>query len=195
MRKITLFFAALFVFTSLSFSQNFATKGTIEVGGSLGFSSITGVSNGESSSNSLSTLRLEPYIGYFIVDGFELGFEPSFTTSSIGDYSSNSFGIYFAPAWNFDLRSNLFPFLEGRIGYNTSSRDVSNGEGGTTKYTTSGLAWGAKGGVKVKIGNSGLFNLALSYDQITMNPKDWSGSRNGENIFSVNAGFTIFIGR
>ena len=128
MRKITVLFAALFVFTSLSFAQNFATKGTIEVGGSLGFSSTTSVSDGQSASNSTTTIRLEPYIGYFVVNSFELGFEPSFTTSSYGDYSSNSFGIYFAPAWNFDLRSNLFPFLEGRIGYNTSSSDDGNAD-------------------------------------------------------------------
>ena len=193
MRKITLLFAALFVFTSLSFSQNFATKGTIEVGGSLGFSSTTSVSNGESASNSTTTIRLEPYIGYFIVNSFELGFEPSFTTSSFGDYSSSSFGIYFAPAWNFDLRSNLFPFIEGRIGYNTSSSDDGNSV--TEDPTYSGLAWGLRGGVKVQVGNSALVNLALSYDQITMNPKNWDGGRNGQNIFGVNVGFTIFLGK
>lgn len=184
MKKLTFLFTALFVFTSLSFSQNFATKGTIEAGGSLGFSSATSVSNGESSSNSLSTIRLEPYIGYFIVNGFELGLEPSFTLQSSGGNSSASFGIYFAPAWNFDLKSKLFPFLEGRIGYN-SFNDASS----------SGLAWGLRGGVKVQVGNSALVNLALSYDQITKNPKDWDGKRNGENIFAVNAGFTIFFGR
>jgi len=74
MRKITYFLQHFFVFTSLSFSQNFATKGTIEVGGSLGFSSTTSVSNGESANNSTTTIRLEPYIGYFIVNSFELGF-------------------------------------------------------------------------------------------------------------------------
>ena len=193
MRKITLLFAALFVFTSLSFSQNFATKGTIEVGGSLGFSSTTSVYDGQSASNSTTTIRLEPYIGYFVVNSFELGFEPSFTTSSHGDYSSNSFGIYFAPAWNFDLRSKLFPFLEGRIGYNTSSSDDGNST--TDDPTYSGIAWGLRGGVKAQVGNSALVNLALSYDQITMNPSGWNGGRNGQNIFGVNAGFTIFLGK
>lgn len=193
MRKITLLFAALFIFASLSFSQNFATKGTIEVGGSIGFSSTTSVSDGQSASNSTTTIRLEPYIGYFVVNSFELGFEPSFTTSSYGDYSSTSFGIYFAPAWNFDLRSNLFPFLEGRIGYNTYSSD--DGNSATEDPTYSGLAWGLRGGVKVQVGNSALVNLALSYDQITMNPKGWDGGRNGQNIFAFNAGFTIFFGR
>jgi hypothetical protein len=190
MRKITILFAALFVFTSISFSQNFATKGTIEVGGSLGFSSTTYVSDGQSSTNSLSTVKLEPYIGYFVVNSFELGFIPSFTSQNYGDNSVSSFGIYFAPAWNFNLKSNLFPFLEGRIGYNTSTSDD-----GTGKSTYSGLAWGLRGGVKVKVGNSALVNLALSYDQITKNPKDWSGDRNGTNVFGINAGFTIFIGK
>jgi hypothetical protein len=184
MKKLFLILPILFLFTLTSFSQNFATKGTIEAGGSLGFSSITSVSDGESSSNSLSVFRLEPYIGYFVVNSFELGLEPSLLLQSSGGNSSTSFGIYLAPAWNFDLRSNLFPFLEGRIGYNSYS-----------DAAYSGLAWGLRGGVKVKIGNSGLFNLALSYDQITMNPKGWSGGRNGENIFAVNAGFTIFIGK
>ena len=193
MRAITFLFSALFILSSISFSQNFATKGTVEVGGSLGFSSSTSVNDGQSASNSTTTIRLEPYIGYFVVNSFELGFEPSFTTSSIGDYSSNSFGIYFAPAWNFDLRSKLFPFLEGRIGYNTSSSD--DGNSATEDPTYSGIAWGLRGGVKAQVGNSALVNLALSYDQITMNPSGWNGGRNGQNIFGVNAGFTIFLGK
>jgi len=193
MKKSFLILAVLFLFTSISFSQNFATKGTIEAGGSIGFSSTTTVSNGESSDNSTSTFRVEPYVGYFVINSLELGIVPSFTTSSFGDNSSTSFGAYFAPAWNFNLKSNLFPFLEGRIGYNTSSYD--DGDSDTEDLSYSGIAWGVKGGVKVKLGNSGLFNVAVSYDQITMNPEDWDGDRNGENILAVNAGFTVFFGR
>ena len=193
MRTLILLFATLFVFTSLSFSQNFATKGTVEVGGSLGFSSSTYVSNGNSASHSTSTIKIEPYIGYFVSNGFELGFVPSLTSQSYGDNSSTSFGIYFAPAWNFDLRSNLFPFLEGRIGYNSVSS--SDGDPLTEDPSYGGIAWGFRGGVKVKVGNSALVNIALSYDQTTYNPKNWSGDRNGENLFAVNAGFTIFLGK
>ena len=193
MKKLTFLFAALFIFTSLSFSQNFATKGTVELGGSLGFSSTTGVYDGESADDALSTFIVQPYVGYFVINGLELGLVPSFISMSYGDQSQSNFGIYFAPAWNFDLRSNLFPFIEGRIGYNTASYDDGNSL--TDDPSSSGLAWGLKGGVKVKVGNSALVNLALSYDQITMNPEDWDGDRNGQNIFGVNAGFTIFLGR
>jgi len=193
MKKLTFLFTALFVFTSLSFAQNFATKGTIEAGGGIGFSSQTGVSDGKSASESSTYFSIYPYVGYFIIDCVELGLIPSFSTSSQGDNSTSSFGVYFAPAYNFNLKSNVFPFIEGKIGYNTSSSD--DGNSATDDPTYSGLAWGFTGGVKVKIGNSALVKLAAYYDQITMNADGWSGGRNGENIFGVNAGFTIFFGR
>jgi hypothetical protein len=187
MKKCFYFFFVVLLFGTISLNaQNFATKGTIELGGSLGFSSTTSVSNGQSASNSMSTFMIEPYFGYFVSNGFELGFFPSLTTQSYSGNSSTSLGIYLAPAWNFDMRSNLFPFLEGRIGYNSYS------SGGSS---SGGLAWGLKGGVKVKIGGSSLFNLALSYDQITYNPSGWTGGRNGYNIFAINGGFTVFWGR
>ena len=199
MRKLTILFAALFLFTSLSFAQNFATKGTVELGGSLGFSSTTNVYDGESADNALSTFIVQPYVGYFVVNSLELGLIPSFIYESHGDASRSTLGIYFAPAWNFDLKSNLFPFIEGRIGYNTSTSKYEYlnpyGIWEEIEETSSGLAWGLKGGVKVKVGNSALVNLALSYDQITMDPEDWDGDRNGQNIFGINAGFTIFLGR
>lgn len=177
-------------------AQNFAKKGVWELGGSAGFSSSTSVFNGETAEESATTFMLAPYLGYFVVNSFELGLIPSFVSQSFGDnYSASSFGVYFAPAWNFDLQSNLFPFIEGRIGYNTSTTTVTDDEGVEHEFTASGLAWGLRGGVKVQVGNSGLVNLALFYDQITMDPDNWDGDRNGENVFGVTAGFTIFWGR
>lgn len=132
-------------------------------------------------------------MGYFIADGLELGIIPSISTSSFGDVSSTSFGVYFAPAYNFNLRSNLYPFIEGRIGYNSSS--VDDGIPLTPDISSGGFAWGFKGGMKFQVGKSSLVNMAITYDQITMNPKDWTGNRNGKNIFGVNAGVTIFFGK
>jgi len=189
MKNLFLLFTVLFLFTSISFSQNFATKGTIEAGGSIGFSSTTAVYDGQSSSDALSTFTVQPYIGYFVLNSIELGIVPTFISQSLGDVSQSTFAIYFAPAFNFDLKSNLYPFIEGRIGYGTSSYD-----NGTVNSSASGMAWGLKGGVKVKIGNSSLFNVAVSYDQLTQTPENWNGDRVGENIFGVNAGFTVFFG-
>lgn len=185
----------LILCVSFANGQNFAKKGVWELGGSAGFSSSTSVANGETAEESTTTFMLAPYIGYFVANSFELGLIPSFVSQSYGDNSASSFGVYFAPAWNFDLQSNLFPFIEGRIGYNTATSTYTDDEGVEQDFTQSGLAWGLRGGVKVQVGNSGLVNLALFYDQVTMDPDNWDGDRNGENVFGVTAGFTIFWGR
>lgn len=192
MRKMSLFVIFL-LGTSFIYAQNFPSKGTIELGGSVGFSSTTSVYNGESSDHSLTSFSLQPYFGYFIINNFELGIVPSFTSLSYNDQSQTNFGIYVAPAWNFDLHSNIFPFVEARLGYNTSSYDDGNSL--TDDPSSSGLAWGLRGGLKAQVGNSALVNVAVSYDQITLEPSGWSGDRIGENIFGINAGFTIFFAR
>jgi hypothetical protein len=192
------FFYSLTLFLligSLSlFAQSFAKKGIWELGGGLGFSSSTPVVNGESGDESLSTFMFQPYVGYFVIDGLELGLVPSFETSSFGELSSNSFGIYFAPAWNFDLKSNVYPFVEGRIGYNTITFKYED-EDGKVEQTASGLAYGGRAGVKLQLGNSALVNLSLGYTMVTLDPENWEGDRNGSNDFDVMVGFTVFLGK
>jgi len=56
-------------------SGGFTEKGATEFGGSISFQSTTSVSSGVSR-DAITALRIEPYIGYFITDGFELGFNP-----------------------------------------------------------------------------------------------------------------------
>jgi len=175
-------------------AQNFAKKGVWEFGGGIGFSSTTFVFDGESGDDALTTFMFEPYIGYFVINCLELGLIPSFETTSYGDFSSNSFGIYFAPAWNFDLQSNVFPFIEGRIGYNTSTTTYEDEEE-DEEITTSGLAYGARGGVKVQLGNSALVNASIGYMMATMEPDDWEGDRVGTNGFDLMVGFTVFLGK
>ena len=194
MKKFTYVLFTLMLISSISvFGQNFAKKGVWELGGGIGFSSVTFVSDGESGDDALTSFTFEPYIGYFVINSLELGLIPSFETSSLGDLSSNSFGIYFAPAWNFDLQSNLFPFIEGRIGYNTSTVEYEDEEG-TVEQTLSGLAYGARGGLKYQLGNSALVNFSLGYTMVTLDPEDWEGDRNGTNNFDIMVGFTVFLG-
>jgi len=179
----------LIIFAFSINAQDFGKKGVIEAGGMVGFSSTTAVSDGESVGDALTQFTLEPYFGYFVINSLELGLIPSFTSLSQGDASIKTFGIYFAPAWNFDLRSMAFPFLEGRIGY--QSIDLGDGD----NNTLSGLSWGLRGGLKYQLGNSALVNASLGYTQNTLNPKDWGGGRNGTNVFDVLFGFTVFFGK
>ncbi|HSW55245.1 MAG TPA: outer membrane beta-barrel protein [Ignavibacteriaceae bacterium] len=195
MKKFFYLLVLTLVIGSVSLSaQNFAKKGVWELGGGIGFSSSTGVSNGESADDAATTFTFEPYIGYFVINSLELGLIPRFNSYSFGDYSINSFGIYFAPAWNFDLQSNLFPFIEGRIGYNTSTVEYEDEEG-TVEQTLSGLAYGARGGLKYQLGNSALVNVSLGYTMVTLDPEDSEGDRNGSNDFDVMVGFTVFLGK
>ena len=181
----------LIFFGSVSiFAQGFANKGVWELGGMIGFSSTTSVSNGESGDNALTQFTFEPYVGYFVINCFELGLIPSFSTASLGDASTSIFNIFFAPAYNFNLHSAAFPFVEGRIGYGSTTYDPGEGD----SNTSSGLSWAVRGGLKYQLGNSALVNVSLGYTQNTRNPKDWDGDRNGTNVFDVMAGFTVFIG-
>ena len=97
MKKLFLTLLILFLFASISFSQNFASNSTVELGGSLGFSSTTYVFDGNSSGDAITTIMIQPYIGYFVVNNFELGIIPSLLSQSRGDQSQSIFGIYFAP--------------------------------------------------------------------------------------------------
>ena len=112
---IKFLFFSLLIATSLCldiYAQDFATKGDIELGGSISFISTTNVNNGETASNSLSIFSLNSYLGYFIANSFEIGIIPSLTTASYGGSSSTAIGIYLAPSWNFILRSsNIYPFV------------------------------------------------------------------------------------
>ncbi|MEE9450993.1 MAG: outer membrane beta-barrel protein [Ignavibacteriaceae bacterium] len=190
MKKLLVLIGCISLLSIISIdAQDFANEGIWEVGGGIGFNSTTGVSDGETDDESLTQFWFNPYVGYFVVDGVELGLIPTLSILSQGDASLTSFGILFAPAYNFDLGNCWYPFIEGRVGYNTSTLDPGEGD----SHTDSGLEWGFRGGVKAQVGNAALVNAGLFYSQITMNHEDWDGGRNGENVFGIEVGFTVFV--
>jgi hypothetical protein len=192
MKKLFTLFTILFLTCGISlFAQNFAKMGTVELGGTLGFNSTTQVSNGEAADESSTTIFFNPYFGYFFINSLEVGIIPTFSSSSFGDQSQNNFGVLLAPAYNFDLGNCWYPFIEGRVGYNTSSLD--DGDDQTEDPSFSGLAWGFRGGVKAQVGNNALVNVGVFYNNVTMNPENWEGDRNGQNVFGIEAGVAIFL--
>lgn len=192
MKKFFTLFTIVFFACGVSlFAQNFAKKGTIELGGSVGFTSTTIVFDGESADESISTFFFNPYFGYFFMNSFEVGIIPIFSTTSAGDQSQSSFGILLAPAYNFDLGNCWYPFIEGRVGYNSSSYDDGNDL--TEDPSSSGLQWGFRGGVKAQVGNNALVNIGLFYSNVTMDPDGWDGDRIGYNQFGLEVGVAIFL--
>ena len=170
-------------------AQDFAKKGTWEFGGAVSYTSTTAVNDGETADNSTNQFSFEVPAGYFIIDGLELGITPEIMTTSYGDASTTWFGIYFSPAWNFDLNSSAYPFIEGRFGYQSATVDPGTG----SSSTYSGIGWGVLGGVKVQVGKNALINFGVGYMQQTLEGENHTGGRNGENIFAGRIGFTVFV--
>lgn len=179
--------AGIFFFTFVSIcslsAQSFASEGTWEVGGNVSYTSTTSVSNGETSENSLGVFSLDVPFYYFVIDGLELGIIPSYQSLSSGGSSASLFNILFGTAYNIKTSSTAYPFIEGRIGYNTTS----NGD------TRNGMVWALIGGVKVQVGGNALINFGLSYTQSTLQKENHEGGRNGTNVIAGQVGFTVFF--
>lgn len=85
MKKMFSFFFLVFLSGSVTLNgQDFATKGAIELGGSIGFSSTKQVFDGETVGNSLNIFIFQPYFGYFVIDNLEIALIPSITNVSSG---------------------------------------------------------------------------------------------------------------
>ncbi len=161
---------------------DFATKGSVEVGGNIGFLSTTPVVDGVAGS-ATTVVQFSPFVGYFLADEFELGFDPfSFVSTSHDDHSVTQILILLAPSYNVRLGSTAYPFFEGLVGLSS----VSDGS------TASGVAWGFRGGVKVAVTGKGLLNIGLEYLQENLNPSG-AVNRYGFNELSVQAGFTVWF--
>lgn len=155
--------------------SGFASPGCVELGGSISF---TGQSSGTNPSS--STFLFSPFVGWFPIKGFELGFNPlSYTVNNFGNSASTSILVLFAPSCNFQTGSSVYPFIEGDIGMNRA------GYNGNSAAMT-GLSIGARVGLKIEIVRHAMLNVFL---------QDLSNSQGSEgtsvNNFVFGAGFTV----
>ena len=128
------------------FEKPFATRGVTEIGGRVSFSSLTPVAFGRSL-DAITILSIGPEIGYFVSDGFEIGFSPGVTLlpgvtslSASGTDNATVVQLFVYPAYYIHSdESSVNPFLQVPIGYTSASQGSAKG---------SGLSWGVKGGIK-----------------------------------------------
>ena len=176
---------SLFFINAHSQTKNrFAKEQTWELGGSVGFSSITEVYNGNTHT-AITNISLHPYIGYFFMDGFEVGLIPGMDYYSQSSFNYTTFVIYLEPAYNFNTNSIAYPYIQGGIGYNSIS-------GGGIR-SVSGFAWDIEGGVKLNLFGNSLLKFSFDYNQKTQNPENYDGLRNGLNTFNFVVGFNVFF--
>lgn len=162
---------------------SFARTGDVEFGGSVSFRSTSPVSNG-TTGNATTAFLLEPYVGYFVADGFELGFNPfGYTTISYGGFRATEVMILVAPAYNVHETGSVYPFIEGLFGYTA----VMQGDN-----TADGFTWGGRAGVKNELAPHLLLSVSMKYLSVTTNPEG-AQKRNGYNEFLFTAGLTAWF--
>ena len=164
--------------------QNFAKRNTWETGGSISYSNLSPVFDGESH-DGIGTFTFAPYGGYFITDGFEIGLIPSVEYITYNDDDATTFSVYLAPAYNFYTKSIVYPYLQGAIGYNSVA--------GSGFETRSGVAWKLEGGVKINAFGNSLLKLGIDYGQQTLETSSSTGDRDGYNSVNVVLGFNVFF--
>ncbi len=176
-----MFIACLLAAQAAAQDKYFGKSGTMEIGGSISFASITPVSNGESG-DATTLLSFGPEVGYFVFDGFEIGFSPgmsllpgvSVITPQRGD-GTTVLQLFAFPAYNFHLEGGqVTPFLQVPFGY-TSMSSGSN--------TLSGFSWGIKGGLKVVATNHLLLTCYGQYLALSFSPEN-ATKRAGFNFLS-----------
>jgi hypothetical protein len=170
-----------------SVRKHAVSRGTVELGGTIGFTSVQAVQNGKTG-DSQSIVSLEPVVGYFIIDGVEVGLSPAgLVYVSAGSSSVTQIRSFGFVGYNFQTSTMVVPYVEGLAGY---AAVISSNSGTTT--TRSGFCWGGQGGIKVGVAEHANLVIGVQYVQITLDPSGAS-TRTGTNEFSVNVGWTVWL--
>jgi hypothetical protein len=167
--------------------RTFAMAGTVELVGALSFASYTPVVNGSTGSSS-QTLALSPSVGYFVIDQVELVLNPlivSFAWS--GDVSTLTLMPLAGVAYNFRANPRAFPYLEGVAGF-----AYSRWSNGGMSSSERGLVWAGRAGVKALLTGTAIVNIALQYQQVTLN-RSGDSERNGYNQIGFTAGLSVWL--
>jgi hypothetical protein len=149
----------LFFFPTLHAQQSrtFAEKGDVELGGSFSYRHDSDIFQGKES-DTWNFLSFLPYAGYFITDDFEIGVNPLGIMSGWNSqFTTTYYQDFIAPAFNFKIEGNIYPFVELQLGYMVQK--VSD----NYSPTLSGLCWGVRSGVKLQFTGQGLRNLGIQY--------------------------------
>ena len=163
--------------------RRFLNKGSVELGGSIAFNTVQPVVNGKNG-NAVNVFAASPYVGYFVIDGLEIGVNPlGIAVRDSSGANTTDLRIFLAPSYNFRTSSLATPFIEGLAGF--TFRRAGN-------VNSNGFSWGGRAGIKAALTDKGLLNIGVQFVAITLNTGSQT-SRNGTNEFSIVAGWTVWI--
>ena len=176
----------LVLILSSASAQSFTDKGTVEIGGGITFSSI---SAGGYQNSSYSVFTFNPYFGGMVTRGLELGITPGFS----GVDGAKKFDIFFAPSYNISTSTNVYPYFEFLIGYNSITDEGVS--------TSGGLGIGGDAGIKVAISTSALLVFVIQYLNQSYNFGQQTYSYYNQvelhnytlNVFTLGVGFSYYL--
>jgi outer membrane protein len=179
MKKIVVLIVLL---SSFVIAQQGIMKGSYTVGGNIGFSTYSV----EDSENDQTTFTFMPNLGYFFIDQLYTGIQLQYIHQSVGDYSSNSYGIGPEVRYYF-IVDKINPFLGLRYTYNKGTAGDDDIEITNTQFTMSG-------GVDYFVTDFFALEASLNYSLINLEATYNNNSDDADATeFNFNIGAKYFI--
>ena len=157
---------ALQIFFSLSMAQSFISPKSLEMGGEFSFSFERSSIKKELS---FASYAFNAFSGIMILQGLEIGLSPSIAGYNYANVSETMFNLYLLPSYNFNLKSNVFPYVEFIAGIGITDNGYSVAE-------VVGL--GGDIGIKAMLNKSALFIVKIEYIHHDVNFQGETDSRN-----------------
>lgn len=175
-----------FLFTSCLLAQSPIPHGTLNLGGSLSFSSASW----EGSDDSNTLLLLSPQVGYFFLDNISLNLLVQYSNNSQGEYSQTQWAL--GPGLRYYLLlDKVHPFVELSYLYNSMTHNIVDGKWEGSKFTiSSGLDYFITESVAIESSISYSFENLKLPDSYSVYYSDLDIS---SNTFRIGLGLNIFI--
>jgi hypothetical protein len=187
MKKITLFTFLICLISGSAYSQ-FIGKNALLANGSVSFSAL----KNSDSDDKYSTLSLNPWAGYTVIDNLVAGVFVNYVRSHSveGLYKYTDTRSLIGPMIRYYHTSGAFGHAQVGFGSLNSKTETDGGSTFSSKYNLVG--WAAGGGYAIRIADVALFEPMLLYQ--STKTKLTNGSTTDAGLV-VMGSFTIFLQR
>lgn len=164
--KVGLLVLTCIISVSLSRGQSLVSPKSMEIGGEFSFSFEKSSTQKEISFASYS---FKAYTGIMTLQGLEIGLSPSIAGYNYSYVSETMFNVYLLPAYHFNFKTSVFPFVEfiAGIGITDNGYSVANVVG-----------LGSDIGIKTMLNKSAILIVKIEYIHNQVNFQGETDSRN-----------------
>ncbi len=168
-------------------------KGSMIIGGTLGFSSSGGDLYKDTADNSITTITLNPEFGYFVIPSLVVGATIGYDRISQGDYNASVLGIGPWVGYYFNInkartevKGSIYPYLKGFFTYSTFTQ-----EGDDTDEKI--MSFGARGGIDFMLSNAVALDAGLQFESDSYDSGVSGAEKVKGTVFGLNVGIAAFV--